>query len=95
MLKAEVTREGLMREFEKIVNLVLTKNEDYGDAWQRQGMAGVAVRLCDKLCRLETWAGKEDLLIVDERIQDTLADTIGYAVLGLLYLRAQQGAGDS
>jgi len=90
MLKVSVTHANLMWICEKVVDLVLRKNVDYADAWQRQGMAGIAIRLSDKLCRLEHWSGREVLLIDDETIQDTLMDIIGYALLGLLYLEAQR-----
>jgi hypothetical protein len=83
----EVTPMKLLRVAAKVVDLVIRKNKDYGDAWQMQGINGVLVRLCDKLYRVENIQGRE-ALVASESVKDTLEDAIGYALLGLLYLEA-------
>ena len=72
-----------------VAMLVLEKNADYGDAWQKHGLAGVLVRISDKALRLQNLEGQE-ALIVDENIDDTLMDIAGYALLGLLKERSKK-----
>ena len=72
-----------------VAMLVLEKNADYGDAWQKHGLAGVLVRISDKALRLQNLEGKE-ALVVDEKVDDTLMDIAGYALLGLLKERSKR-----
>ena len=83
----EVTRSKLEAIAYSVVNLVLKKNKDYGDAWQGQGINGALVRLADKLYRVDTLADGRERLVQDENVLDTLVDAIGYALLGILYLQ--------
>lgn len=84
-----VVSETKLREItEDIIGLLLMKNADYGDAWQKHGIAGVLVRLSDKSLRLQNLDGKE-ALVVEESVQDTLRDIAGYAILGLLRVDGQ------
>ena len=78
-----VTREELLKISEEVVDMVMRKNHDYGDAWQKHGTAGILVRLSDKSLRVESLMGKQ-ALVVDESVRDTLRDIVGYALLGLL-----------
>ncbi len=84
MPKCEVTRGALNEVAQEIIELLLQKNLDYGDAWQKQGMAGILIRLSDKSVRLERLSGKRIAFVVDESWRDTLRDIAGYALLGLL-----------
>lgn len=84
----DVTREALEEVTNKIIDLVLRKNSDYGDAWQKHGVTGVLVRLSDKSLRLQNLEGKKQL-IVDESWVDTLTDIAGYSILGLLLNSAE------
>ena len=83
----EVTADKLIRVASDVVETVLEKNHDYGDAWQKHGLAGVAVRLSDKLCRIVTLSDGREALVVDEDITKTLTDIVGYAMLGLLHIK--------
>lgn len=85
---ADVNREDLQAAADETVNLVLRKNSDYGDAWQKQGLAGVLVRLSDKSLRVERLFGGVQALVADEKVEDTLRDLAGYALLGLLYVQS-------
>ena len=89
----DVTPVKLMRLAVRVIDLVLRKNKDYGDAWQRQGINGVLVRLCDKLYRVENIVGSE-ALVANETVVDTLMDAIGYSLLGLLYLEERAKVDD-
>lgn len=79
----QVTRESLERKASECIEIVLAKNSDYGDAWQKKGVAGVLVRLSDKATRLENLSGKQ-ALVVDESWLDTVRDMAGYCLLAML-----------
>lgn len=82
----KVTEKKLVLLARRVIALVMQKNADYGDAWQRQGVNGVLVRLADKLYRIENLSDGREVLVPSEALRDTLVDAIGYAMLGLLYL---------
>lgn len=88
----EVTRQKLMCVAAEVIVKVLKKNKDYGDAWQQQGGIGWAVRVADKLFRTESLASGAEALVLDESIEDTLEDNIGYSLLGLLWLKENKDA---
>lgn len=69
-----------------VIDTVLKKNADYGDAWQRDGIPGAMSRLKDKLCRIEILSDGREALVAGEKLEDSLVDAIGYSLLGLLYL---------
>lgn len=83
----EVERSRLESIAYRVINLVMRKNADYGDAWQRQGINGAMVRLADKLYRIDNLSDGREVLVQEERLLDTLVDAIGYAMLGILYLQ--------
>ena len=70
----------------EVIELLLKKNHDYGDAWQRFGIFTPLIRINDKILRVETLASGEKALVADEGIKDTLTDIAGYAILALLKL---------
>lgn len=70
----------------RVIELVLDKNEDYGDSWQASGILGVLCRISDKLMRVETISDGRQALVANEGIGNTLLDTIGYSMLALLWL---------
>jgi len=83
----EVTRNKLIMIAADVVDMVLHKNEDYQDAWQKQGIQGTLVRIADKLCRIEVLADGREALVAEEKLEQTLLDNIGYSFLALLWLR--------
>lgn len=78
--------ELLNKHIDEIVDLVLRKNHDYGDAWQRYGIFTPLIRINDKTLRLETLTDGSEALIADESVIDTLRDIIGYCLLALQWL---------
>lgn len=84
--RCKVTGSQLDHHANKVIRLVLSKNADYKDAWQKQGIFGVLVRLSDKLCRIENLSSDEEALVAQEGLRDTLMDAVGYSLLGLVYL---------
>jgi len=87
MSKVKVTEEKLQKVMQGCIELIMRKNKDYGDAWQKHGIVGVGVRISDKAVRLETLSDGREALVVDEDINETLRDVLSYCALGLLYLK--------
>lgn len=83
-MKLIVTKCELNTVAQEVIDLVLRKNADYGDAWQHGGAPGIMVRELDKVLRLEQLSDGRQALILDEKWADTLRDICGYALLGLL-----------
>lgn len=89
--KVEVTRDDLEMLAQVVVDVVLKKNADYGDAWQRDAIPGVMSRLKDKICRIEVLADGRQALVEGEGLEDACIDAIGYSLLGLLYMQETRG----
>ena len=64
------------------------KSQDYAEAddpfrnLRQHGRLGIAIRLYDKICRLDTLSRRE-AAVADESARDTVLDVINYAVLWL------------
>ena len=71
-------------------NLYARKNADYGDSvhdtYMKYGLTSFLVRLEDKLNRARTLS-KQDALVTDEKLEDTLLDMANYAILAVLELQ--------
>ena len=61
------------------------KNDDYGDAFAMAGIAGILIRILDKLARYETLHKKKGVAQC-EAAEDTVIDVGCYAVMGLMLL---------
>lgn len=84
VMKGQNTRsEKLIQE---ITALILRKNQDYADAWQRYGIFTPLVRLNDKLLRVANLSDGKPMLVAEEGLEETLRDIAGYAFLALLYM---------
>lgn len=70
--------------------LYTSKNSDYGnsvhDTYEKYGLTSFLVRLEDKLNRART-ISKQEALVKDEKIEDTLLDLANYAILAVMELR--------
>ena len=73
-----------------ICSTLIAKNRDYGNTWQDDGMAGLSVRMRDKLGRLYNLSDGKQAFVVDEKIEDTLKDLAAYAILGLVYIEGRK-----
>lgn len=73
--------------------LYVTKNKDYGDSvhdtYEKYGLVSFLVRLEDKLNRARTLS-KQEALVKDEKIEDTLLDMANYAVLAVIELQGDR-----
>lgn len=70
--------------------LYISKNNDYGnsvhDTYEKYGLTSFLVRIEDKLNRART-ISKQEALVKDEKIEDTLLDMANYAILAVMELR--------
>lgn len=74
---------------EEVTQLLLLKNQDYGNASFDLGLNGNMVHIYDKANRYKTLIEKmhKGESPNFESIDDTLRDIIGYAIIGLLMLK--------
>lgn len=94
-----------IKEFEaearKLMNEALTllvnKRRDYGPNALKGGVYGIAIRMSDKIARLENLLGiadgsfkSKDAIVGDEKIEDTFRDLINYGILALLEIRKKK-----
>ncbi|MBX4152234.1 DUF1599 domain-containing protein [Paenibacillus lautus] len=73
-----------------VESLLKKKNHDYGNSFSLQfekyGMMSAMIRMDDKMRRLENLL-KGNEAQVDESIEDTLQDLVGYGTLALVELQ--------
>lgn len=66
------------------------KNTDYGDSFSKQfeeyGITSSVIRIEDKFLRLKQLS-KNEALVKDETIEDTLLDMANYAIMTVMELR--------
>ncbi len=83
----------------EVANLVEKKNRDYGNSFDKTvdeyGEIAYFLRIEDKLSRLKSLNKRE--AVVNESIEDTLKDIIGYTLLMINYKRVnyQESKNDS
>jgi hypothetical protein len=84
-----ITHERIRKACNDLAELLIAKNKDYGNSVQEQfneyGETSLLIRLDDKLRRLKQLQ-KAPAKVKTESKKDTLTDTAGYAILGLLCL---------
>ena len=77
----------------EIVELVEKKNRDYNNSFDKTlseyGDTAYFLRIEDKLSRLKSLS-KKDAAVVDESIEDTLKDIVGYTLLMINNKRKKQ-----
>lgn len=101
--KVNVTKESLLAIFRKsiklgyldnliveIVDLLVRKNHDYSNSWQRYGIFTPLIRINDKILRIATLSTGEHALVAEEGIDNTLRDIVGYGILALLWIDNQE-----
>lgn len=78
----------------KIIQTLEAKNHDYAGStgdffanFRKHGTLGFLVRMSDKMARLEAFEKQGALKVSDEKIEDTLEDLAGYAMLMAVYLK--------
>lgn len=70
-------------------DVLASKNADYGNSFDRgvelYGAYGMALRISDKVHRMQNLMASSGTPRVDESLQDTLVDILGYLVLTYTY----------
>ncbi len=84
-------KQKLHRELlDKIHELYITKNHDYGDSvhktYEKYGMTSYLVRVEDKLNRVNTLTKNGFQAVNDEKISDSLLDAANYLILAAIEL---------
>jgi hypothetical protein len=77
----EADIEPLIRiEIQKIVDVLIHKTTDYGQAFLRHGVPGLLYRVWDKIARYATLSTESNEARYESR-KDTVCDMLGYSVL--------------
>lgn len=89
-----MTDEELFKNItDNMFNLYKAKNTDYGSSvhktYQEFGLTSFLVRLSDKLNRAIT-LNRQDAMVKDEKIEDTLMDLANYSILALIEMKKQK-----
>jgi len=92
-VKRDILSERIISDTcDEIKNLLIRKNHDYGNSFSKQfekyGLLSGIIRLDDKMSRLDSLI--QNKALVNESIEDTVADIAGYAILLLIELRKKQ-----
>jgi hypothetical protein len=92
-VKRDILSERIIADTcDEIKNLLIRKNHDYGNSFSKQfekyGLLSGIIRLDDKMSRLDSLI--QNKALVNESIEDTVADIAGYAILLLIELRKKQ-----
>lgn len=89
-----MNKEELFKEITtEMLNIFIKKNTDYGssvsDTYRDFGLVSFLVRMQDKLNRLKTLS-KQESLVKDEKVEDTLIDLANYSILALIELKLEE-----
>ena len=78
----------------EILELLKEKNTAYGDSasntYKKYGLIAYLIRMEDKINRLRTLTENPSINPNDEKIEDSLRDLAGYAILALTQIRAEK-----
>ena len=98
-MQIEVTREKLLEVASKAINLemlqqnvysvvdtIMKKNAEYGDAWQKFAIFIPLIRIREKIVRLEHLIDRRTVLVYDKDVDEELSDIIAYALLAKLWM---------
>lgn len=89
-IMGELTNEELVRILETLKKILLAKNSDYGNSFEKTfsefGITSSIIRMSDKLNRFKNLVSKKTPQ-VNESIIDTLYDLAGYCILTIHQLR--------
>lgn len=90
MLSSENKIELHQDLLNKMHDLYVSKNDDYGDSvhdtYEKFGMTSFLVRMSDKLNRATALSKKDSIKVTDEKLEDTLLDLANYALLAIIEL---------
>ena len=86
----ELSQEEIMPMYnemiEETVNLLDSKNHDYGEAWREMRVSSITDIILMKLMRVKQIENNEGKTVVSEGIKANYQDMINYAVFALILL---------
>ena len=87
MMNTTLSLTELHALVDPVLELVVAKNQDYGGSMFEEGLAGIYVRMRDKISRLKrlVWENAEPQ-VKEETIRDVFKDLIGYSAGALAYM---------
>lgn len=92
-VKLKLTPQNMHDAHKELQEIFVKKNTDYGNSFEesleKHGVIAAIVRMEDKMSRLNTLS-KNDALVKDESIIDTLKDLSNYALMTAVWLEAGQ-----
>ena len=92
-VKLKLTPQNMHDAHKELQEIFVKKNTDYGNSFEesleKHGLIAAIVRMEDKMSRLNTLS-KNDVLVKDESIIDTLKDLSNYALMTAVWLEAGQ-----
>lgn len=85
----KLTEQRMHDAHKELQEIFVKKNTDYGNSFEesleKHGLIAAIVRMEDKMSRLQTLS-KQDALVKDESIIDTLKDLSNYALMSAVWL---------
>lgn len=92
-VKLKLTAQRMHDAHKELQEIFVKKNTDYGNSFEesleKHGLIAAIVRMEDKMSRLNTLS-KNEALVKDESIIDTLKDLSNYALMTAVWLEAGQ-----
>ena len=85
----KLTAQKMHDAHKELQDIFVKKNTDYGNSFEesldKHGLIAAIVRMEDKMSRLNTLS-KQEALVSDESIIDTLKDLSNYALMSAVWL---------
>jgi len=75
------------QEAEKVKQLMLQKNHDYGEAWRDMSQESFVDLILTKLLRIKQILANDGKTVVSEGIDANFADIVNYAIFALIRIR--------
>jgi Nucleotide modification associated domain 1 len=83
-LSAEAAKQWYEQEMQKIEDLMLQKNHDYGEAWRDMSQQSFVDLILVKLLRIKQILANEGQTIVSEGMDANFTDIVNYAIFALI-----------
>lgn len=93
----KLTPQKMHDAHKELQDIFVKKNTDYGNSFEesleKHGLIAAIVRMEDKMSRLNTLS-KQEALVSDESIIDTLKDLSNYALMSAVWLEGTKKEAD-
>lgn len=94
---AKLTAQKMHDAHKELQEIFVKKNTDYGNSFEesleKHGLIAAIVRMEDKMSRLNTLS-KQEALVTDESLIDTLKDLSNYALMSAVWLEGTKKEAD-